>query len=178
MAKPKHAGIHVALLRGINVGGRNKLPMKSLAALFAEVGCDDVQTYIQSGNVVFRASAAVEHVAPFVGFIYTTLVLWFADGVSKSPVAMPPLRPWYRHKRGLCFADVLRTAQRVLAGVDVLDLARDSDNLRECPEPRAHASFAPKERAAQGRNGSLSSAGAWRSGMTVGLSLWRLASTP
>ncbi len=46
---------HAALLRGINVGGKNKLPMKDLAALFTDAGCSDVQTYIQSGNVVFRA---------------------------------------------------------------------------------------------------------------------------
>src|SRR6266508_1263889 len=50
---------HVALLRGINLGGRNKLPMKDLAALFAKAGCADVRTYIQSGNVVFRASEQV-----------------------------------------------------------------------------------------------------------------------
>jgi uncharacterized protein (DUF1697 family) len=47
---------HVALLRGVNVGGKNKLPMKELAAIFAEEGCDYVQTYIQSGNVIFRAA--------------------------------------------------------------------------------------------------------------------------
>ncbi|MYD95403.1 MAG: DUF1697 domain-containing protein [Chloroflexi bacterium] len=46
---------YVALLRGINVGGRNKLPMRELAAMFVEAGCEDVRTYIQSGNVVFRA---------------------------------------------------------------------------------------------------------------------------
>ncbi len=51
-------GVHVALLRGINVGGKNKLPMKDLAALVSEAGGRDVRTYIQSGNVVFRASAA------------------------------------------------------------------------------------------------------------------------
>lgn len=50
-------GPHVALLRGINVGGRNKLAMRELAAIFADAGCTDVTTYIQSGNVVFRASA-------------------------------------------------------------------------------------------------------------------------
>lgn len=50
---------HVALLRGINVGGKNKLPMKDLAAMFEEAGCEDVRTYIQSGNVVFRASKSV-----------------------------------------------------------------------------------------------------------------------
>ena len=50
---------HAALLRGINVGGKNKLPMKALAETFVKAGCTDVTTYIQSGNVVFRASAAV-----------------------------------------------------------------------------------------------------------------------
>jgi len=48
----------IALLRGINVGGRNKLPMKELAALFTASGCADVRTYIQSGNVLFRAERA------------------------------------------------------------------------------------------------------------------------
>ena len=46
---------HVALLRGVNVGGRNKLPMKDLASMFRAVGCGNVRTYIQSGNVVFQA---------------------------------------------------------------------------------------------------------------------------
>jgi uncharacterized protein (DUF1697 family) len=36
----------VALLRGINVGGRNKLPMRDLAAIFVDAGCTDVTTYI------------------------------------------------------------------------------------------------------------------------------------
>jgi uncharacterized protein (DUF1697 family) len=46
---------HVALLRGVNVGGRNLLPMKDLANMFVEAGCKDVRTYIQSGNVIFSA---------------------------------------------------------------------------------------------------------------------------
>ena len=49
-------GTHVALLRGINLGGKNKLPMKDLANMFTAAGCTNVQTYIQSGNVVFQAS--------------------------------------------------------------------------------------------------------------------------
>lgn len=44
----------IALLRGINVGGNNKFPMKELTALLEGMGLRDVQTYIQSGNVVFR----------------------------------------------------------------------------------------------------------------------------
>jgi uncharacterized protein (DUF1697 family) len=44
----------VALFRGINVGGNNILPMKDLAAMLEAIGCTDVRTYIQSGNVIFR----------------------------------------------------------------------------------------------------------------------------
>ena len=50
---------HVALLRGINVGGKNKMPMRELVSLFAEAGATDIETYIQSGNVVFNASTTV-----------------------------------------------------------------------------------------------------------------------
>jgi len=48
---------YVALLRGINVGGSNKVPMAELRALFEALGYPDAQTYIQSGNVVFSARA-------------------------------------------------------------------------------------------------------------------------
>lgn len=46
----------VALLRGINVGGKNKVPMSELKSLFSSLGFEDVVTYIQSGNVVFRSA--------------------------------------------------------------------------------------------------------------------------
>lgn len=50
-------GTYVALLRGINVGGHRKVPMKELAALCGTLGWQDVRTYVASGNVVFRSSA-------------------------------------------------------------------------------------------------------------------------
>jgi uncharacterized protein (DUF1697 family) len=53
------AETYLALLRGINVGGKNKLPMKDLSALFVAAGCADVRTYIQSGNVILRAEPGV-----------------------------------------------------------------------------------------------------------------------
>jgi uncharacterized protein (DUF1697 family) len=46
-------GVYIALFRGINVGGSNILPMKELKNLLEGLGCEKVQTYIQSGNVVF-----------------------------------------------------------------------------------------------------------------------------
>ena len=46
---------HVALLRGINVGGRNKVPMAELRSAVSSLGYDAVSTYIQSGNVLFSS---------------------------------------------------------------------------------------------------------------------------
>ncbi len=46
---------YVALLRGINVGGSNIIKMTDLKECFDHIGCADVATYIQSGNVVFRS---------------------------------------------------------------------------------------------------------------------------
>jgi uncharacterized protein (DUF1697 family) len=46
----------IALFRGINVGGTNKLPMKDLVASLSKLGYENVQSYIQSGNVVFRSA--------------------------------------------------------------------------------------------------------------------------
>ena len=53
---------YVALLRGINLGARNKVAMPSLRALVEAMGHENVQTYIQSGNVVFtcRSGSAAE----------------------------------------------------------------------------------------------------------------------
>jgi uncharacterized protein (DUF1697 family) len=54
----------VALLRAINVGGRNGLPMKTLVEMFESLGCRNVRTYIQSGNVVFEASDTLHRRLP------------------------------------------------------------------------------------------------------------------
>src|SRR6201986_4309038 len=54
------AATHVALLRGINLGGRNKVAMADLRALVSELGHADVSTYIQSGNVLFSATGNAE----------------------------------------------------------------------------------------------------------------------
>ena len=62
---------YVVLLRGINVGGKNKVPMAALRGCLEELGFSDVSTYIASGNVVLRSKkgakavrAQVEKVLP------------------------------------------------------------------------------------------------------------------
>ncbi len=48
----------ISLLRGVNVGGRNLIRMEALRALYGSLGLLDVQSYVQSGNVVFRPQQA------------------------------------------------------------------------------------------------------------------------
>ncbi len=48
---------YVALLRGINVGGKNPIPMAALRETFETAGFESVRTYIQSGNVLFESDA-------------------------------------------------------------------------------------------------------------------------
>lgn len=78
---------YIVLLRGINVGGKNLLPMKDLIRLLERHGMRDVRTYIQSGNVVVRhagTKAGVETIAGTAiekafGFRPELIVLTAAD---------------------------------------------------------------------------------------------------
>lgn len=49
---------YALLLRGVNVGTKNSLPMPDLRAMLTKAGCTDVQTYVQSGNAVFDTTLA------------------------------------------------------------------------------------------------------------------------
>ncbi|HET9956116.1 MAG TPA: DUF1697 domain-containing protein, partial [Polyangiaceae bacterium] len=55
---------YALLLRGVNVGTKNSLPMAELRSMLTKLGCADVQTYVQSGNAVFSTQlrqAALTH---------------------------------------------------------------------------------------------------------------------
>ena len=52
---------YIALLRGINVGGKRKILMADLKKMFSNLGFTDIATYIQSGNVVFSAAIQEDH---------------------------------------------------------------------------------------------------------------------
>ena len=49
--------VYIALLRGINVGGKNKIDMKLLKQTFEQVGMNDVVTYINTGNIIFSSNS-------------------------------------------------------------------------------------------------------------------------
>jgi uncharacterized protein (DUF1697 family) len=57
------AKTYVALLRGINLAGRNRVSMHELRSELEELGLEDVTTYIQSGNVVFRGGGPARALA-------------------------------------------------------------------------------------------------------------------
>ncbi|MEM1262927.1 MAG: DUF1697 domain-containing protein [Pseudomonadota bacterium] len=87
----------IALLRGINVGGKNILPMRTLRDLLNELGYTDIKTVIQSGNCVFRArSKSAKRVAADIakaintafGFRPQVLCLTGAD-LSKAIASNP-----------------------------------------------------------------------------------------
>lgn len=71
---------YVALLRGINVGGNNKVEMKKLRTVFEALGFSDVVTYINSGNVIFASSR--KDATNFVSEIETALRKTFGFAVK------------------------------------------------------------------------------------------------
>lgn len=80
----------VALLRGINVGGHKPVPMAELRGLCESLGLRDVETYIQSGNVVFSAASASEArlewaIAKRFGFPVDVIVRSAKEWPAKCP---------------------------------------------------------------------------------------------
>jgi uncharacterized protein (DUF1697 family) len=101
---------YIALLRGINVGGNKKVAMKKLKVLFELLGCINVSTYINSGNIFFESSESRETLHKYIesrlkkefGFAIRTLIktkqemkkisddipkTWLNDGEQKTDVA-------------------------------------------------------------------------------------------
>jgi len=90
---------YLALFRGINIGGHHALPMKGLVEILSGLGCENVKTYIQSGNVVFRikggarpeiAATISQRVLEGYGFAPQVFLLDAADlqeAVAHNPFA-------------------------------------------------------------------------------------------
>lgn len=88
---------YVALLRGINVGGNNKVDMKQLKTTFEQAGMNNVSTYINSGNVIFtdgkyNAKELTERLEKAIeqefGFVVKVLLRDF-DNLKKVVNALP-----------------------------------------------------------------------------------------
>ncbi len=88
--------IQLALLRGINVGGRNRVEMARLRTVFESVGCRGVRTYINSGNVIFehgdarsRLRASLEQAVEAEFGFPVRLVLRDVDEMTSLAGAIP-----------------------------------------------------------------------------------------
>ncbi|MBO3696808.1 DUF1697 domain-containing protein [Roseivirga sp. E12] len=85
----------IALLRGINVGGNNIVPMKELVALMEVNGFSDVKTYIQSGNVVFKnETRAGDQIADLIDgkFGFKPSVFVLSEDELKAAAANSPFQ--------------------------------------------------------------------------------------
>lgn len=121
----------VALIRGINVGSTRKLPMAELRAACAEEGLGEVQTYIQSGNVVLEQGSAQDVAAALTRLIHTRFGL-------DVPVIVRTAAQWERLIDTCPFPQEAEEAPKAL-------------HLFACKEPpRAGAIEALRERARHG----------------------------
>jgi uncharacterized protein (DUF1697 family) len=78
----------IALLRAVNVGGTGLLPMKELSALCTDLGFGKVQTYIQSGNVVFESKLSEKSVRAKLEEVLTKRLGKKADVLIRTPSEM------------------------------------------------------------------------------------------
>ncbi len=119
----------LTLLRGINVGGKNVIPMKDLKQCFEDAGCSDVVTYIQSGNILFRASGSAKSLTETIEsalserFDYSARAVVIPHTKYKSAVKAAPAE-WGNN------SDQKHNALFTLAGVT------PSRVLAKLPEPK------------------------------------------
>ena len=107
----------VALLRGINLGARNKIAMGDLRELFADLGAEDVKTHVQSGNVIYEgpvdAGAIEARIKRDLGLEIVVVIRTAAElagVVDKNPFAKKASDPKQLH---VTFLVAKPTAARV-----------------------------------------------------------------
>jgi uncharacterized protein (DUF1697 family) len=127
---------YVALLRGINVGGKNKVPMSRLSEIFEERGHAEVRTYINSGNVVFDAprtkaarlagdlEAAIERE---FGFATRVLVLR-GSTVTEIAAALPD--DWVNDKQTMCNVLYLLPERASPKALEAFDMNPEHEEAR------------------------------------------------
>lgn len=82
----------------------------------------DLKQFLGFEDSSATSEKAVKRTAPFVGLVFSLLVIWFAE--SASALAQVPLRPWYARKKNLSFEDILRTARFALTPFTDILVAR------------------------------------------------------
>jgi uncharacterized protein (DUF1697 family) len=125
----KRLTTYIGLLRGINVGGHNKIPMSDLCALCTKIGYGDVQSYIQSGNLVFSTSAK-----PLIAEIELEQAIMRRFHFQIS-VIVRTAAEWRAYVRGNPFPEASRLAPNAV----MLALAKTSPKPDAMPALRARS---------------------------------------
>jgi uncharacterized protein (DUF1697 family) len=130
---------YLALLRGINVGGSRKVDMKRLKATFEQAGMDEVRTYINSGNVIFRSDSteASQLVQVLESAIQSTfgfpvmVILREADKIRALVEALP--ETWVDGKEAKC--DIMFLGEDIDSEevLDQLTIKPEIDDVRYIP---------------------------------------------
>lgn len=127
-AGARRAG-YIGLLRGINVGGHNRVPMAELRALCGQIGWTDVRSYVASGNLVFAADGAP---ADLETELEEAIERRFGLTV---PVIVRPAAAWSGYAEGNPFPDASETEPQLVALV--LSKAPPSEDAVERLRERA-----------------------------------------
>lgn len=129
---------YLALLRGINVGGKNKVEMARLKTLFESIGCGDVRTYINSGNVIFtskrvaaRLRTSIEQaIAKEFGF-HVRVVLRNLDSLVSVAESIP--KSWKDDATMRCYVMFLWEEADEPAVLERLTIKQDIDDVKYVP---------------------------------------------
>jgi uncharacterized protein (DUF1697 family) len=134
--------IYIALLRGINVGGKNIIKMAELKLVFESMGLCDVKTYIQSGNVLFKTYEVeedlhkkIEHgIEKAFGFVVPVILRTATELehiIENCPFSEDEVSKAEATSEGECLYVALLTHAPAQEKIQLLDVYRsESDNYR------------------------------------------------
>jgi uncharacterized protein (DUF1697 family) len=130
--------MYLVLLRGINVGGKNKVEMSRLKTMFESIGATEVRTYINSGNVIFehdgaptRLGAAIEKAIEAEFGFEVRIVLRTADDVKSLTKAIPAA--WKEDSTMRCYVMFLWDDVDDPSVLDLLTIKDGIDDVKYVP---------------------------------------------
>jgi uncharacterized protein (DUF1697 family) len=127
----------ISMLRGVNVGGHNKIKMETLRALYESLGLRDPLTYVQSGNVVFKTDrcdliALAKRIEDAIerGFGFRTAVILRTSAELREVVARNPFAKRRSVEPNKLLVTFLASIPTVEAHDKVVDLKTDPEEVR------------------------------------------------